>query len=464
MTRSGVGVWLMEDARGLNCAAVAGAWAELCGVAGEAEVRRVAWGEVGNRRPDVVLLALEDWGRLREQLLWAKGEWKQTPVVGILPEWALGGKELANAMAEGLDDFLVMPLRRHDFEARLRVYGAWQPGVKAGIEGWKKSHRLESLVGECPEFVKALEKIPAFAAAEATVLILGETGSGKELFARGVHYCSGRQKGPFVPVNCGALPEQLFENELFGHARGAYTDARTNVEGLLAVAARGTLFLDEVDGLALSSQVKLLRLLQNREYRPLGSTKTQTADVRIVAAMNGNPERLLAEGKLREDLYHRLNVLRIVVPPLRRRGGDIGALAEHYLVQFSRHYRRRLPRMTAAAREVLERYEWPGNIRELEAVMQRAVLLCGAVIDAGDLELTVAAGGDGEYDQPLRSGKERMVAAFERTYLMQLLERFQGNVSKAAGAAGKDRRTFQRLIRKYGLEVGVYRNPGLASG
>jgi DNA-binding NtrC family response regulator len=460
----GIQIWLMQGSVGVGPTESAAAQVASMGLGHL--IQTMPWNCSASGTPGLILLEFESWEKLKIDLRASRAKWGHVPVVALLPEQEANSAHLREALDGGLSDFLLMPLRPCDFLTRLQLNIGEPLGspVQQPLQDWKKKYRLEGLVGNCPEFLKSLEKIPPFASADATVLILGESGSGKELFARGLHYCSPRQKGPFVPVNCGALPEQLFENELFGHAKGAYTDAQSNMAGLLAVAEHGTLFLDEVDGLAPTSQVKLLRFLQNREYRPLGSTRILTANIRVVAAMNGNPEHLVASGSLREDLYHRLNILRIVVPPLRHRIGDVVALAEHYLDQYSRQHKKRRPRLSAKALEAMASYSWPGNIRELEAVVQRAVLLSGLVIEVDNLDLPTTPHLELEADKPLRAGKSKVVESFERSYLVQLLQRFRGNVSQAAGAAGKDRRTFQRLLRKYGLHGSEYRGSSLSFG
>jgi DNA-binding NtrC family response regulator len=290
--------------------------------------------------------------------------------------------------------------------------------------------------------------------------VYGETGTGKEMFAHALHYCSPRKAGPFVPVNCGALPEHLLENELFGHARGAYTDAGSNERGLLAVAEGGTLFLDEADGLSLRAQVKLLRFLQNREYRPLGSTRNLVADVRIVAAANQDLRKLVETGQMREDLYHRLNILRIQIPPLRERPDDVFLLADHFLARYRVQYRRPLLKWSPAALSALSQYDWPGNIRELEGVVLRAVVLAAEnTIEPPDLDLPDVTEPAADALSSFHQAKTNAIQRFERAYLTDLLARFAGNVSRAAEAAGKERRSFQRLLQKHGVtRAGLFGN------
>jgi DNA-binding NtrC family response regulator len=282
------------------------------------------------------------------------------------------------------------------------------------------------------------------------VLILGETGTGKELVARAIHAHSARQGQPFVPVNCGALPDDLLENELFGHAKGAYTGAFSTEKGLVVAAEGGTLFLDEVDTLSPAAQSKLLRFLQSREYRPVGATKSRVADVRIIAATNINLWQQMHAKRFREDLYYRLNVLSLVVPPLRERPADILLLAQHFLTAYGAQHHRGALRFAQGALRKLLAYDWPGNVRELQGVVQRTVLLAPTpTMQPNDLELPVPP--DGDTPGTFHVAKARAVERFEHAYLVELMVAHQGNVSQAAKAAGKDRRTLQRLLQKYRL-------------
>ena len=303
----------------------------------------------------------------------------------------------------------------------------------------------------------AAAHVPLIAESDATCLLLGETGTGKELFARAIHYTSRREQRPFVPVNCGAIADALFENELFGHTRGAFTDARSEEVGLLAYADRGTLFLDEVDALSPRAQVKLLRVLQEREYRPVGSAKTCRVDVRIVAATNSDLRRSVAGHSFREDLFHRLNVLRLTIPPLRDRLEDIPLLAKHFLREFAGRQGQPCKTLEEQALRRLMAYRWPGNVRELESVLQRATLLVQRPsVEASELDLpdevTVSAP-----QSTLKAAKMLTIRQFERSYLSDILQRFEGNVSRAAKAAGKERRSFQRLLRKHSIAAAVFR-------
>jgi DNA-binding NtrC family response regulator len=323
-----------------------------------------------------------------------------------------------------------------------------------------------NLIGDSPAFLAARRLVQRLAPCQAPVLVQGETGTGKELFARAVHYLSDRRGGPFIPVNCGAIPEALVESELFGHVRGAFTDARENREGLVAQARAGTLFLDELEALSPRGQVALLRFLQDQEYRPVGGRVVRGADVRVVGSTNAPLDALAAKGLYRHDLLFRLNVLVLELPPLRCRGDDAVLLAEAFLDRLARQYGRPAPRLHASAAAFLRTHAWPGNVRELENLMHREFLLA----DGPELALRGAprcdddphpahAGVDGPSltVDTFSAAKARAVAAFERAYLAELLERAHGNVSLAARLAGKERSRLSKLIRKHGMSGAAFR-------
>jgi len=320
----------------------------------------------------------------------------------------------------------------------------------------RQSVALGRLIGTSPCFEREIGKLPRIARSEASVLIRGETGTGKEIVARTIHYLSRREAGPFVPVNCGAIPVELVESELFGVEKGAYTGAAEARRGLVEEGEDGTLFLDEVDCLPPSAQVKLLRFLQEREVRHLGSTKTRRVDTRVVAATNSDTERKLRDGSLRADLYYRLNVLQVQLPPLRDRCDDVLALTRHFL---RKHGSADTPqrRLSRRAERALLLHAWPGNVRELEHVVQRALVLCGdsASIELAHLELTL----DPAADEPgtMSEEKEEVVSRFEKRYVERMLALHRGNISRAARAAERSRRGFFGLIRKHGIDVTRFR-------
>ena len=321
---------------------------------------------------------------------------------------------------------------------------------------------LERLVGTHPSFTELLRCLPDMAECASPVLIMGETGTGKELFARALHYLGPRQDNPFVPVNSGALPDSLLEAELFGHEKGAFTGASQRRDGLMFHADRGTLFLDEIDSLTLRAQVALLRVLQDRSYRRVGSAELLQSSARIVAATNRPLPKLIEQGEFRADLFYRLDVFSLAVPPLRERGEDILLLARHFLRSMAASAKE-VPQLGGAAQQSLMAHTWPGNVRELENVMTRAAHFCrGGVVRAEHLGLAGAArhcctpvlGGESELPGQRSYGelKRRALEAFDRDYLRRLMRQFNGNITRAARAAGKDRRDLGRLLRKYDLD------------
>lgn len=316
------------------------------------------------------------------------------------------------------------------------------------------------LVGQSPAFLETVRMIQRIAETDAPVLIEGETGTGKEVAARAIHYGGGRRDQPFVPVNCGAIPENLVENELFGHKRGAFTDARADWVGLLRLAHGGTLFLDEVDALPPKAQVALLRFLQDHKIRPLGGTVEQSADVRIIAASNQDLKQLTDHGGFRIDLLFRLKVLFLAIPPLRRRHGDIPLLVGHFLTACGARYNMAHKRMDHAAMPALEAYGWPGNVRELENVVHRSFLLTdGDLVTMDDPSLRPSTS---EFDtraaDNYRTAKTEAMSSFNRRFLTGLMSRTRGNVSAAAARAGKERRALGKLLKKYGIDPDAFRN------
>ena len=315
------------------------------------------------------------------------------------------------------------------------------------------------LLGRSPVFAEALRLTRRFAETSAHVLVQGETGTGKELVARALHYLGDRRFKPFVPVNCGALPDNLMENELFGHGRGAFTDARERQRGLIASAEGGTLFLDEIECLSLKGQVALLRFLQDGRYRPLGGHEELRADVRVIAASNQDLGELVRGGRLRHDLYYRLAIMAIELPPLRRRGGDVLLLIEHFLARFAHEYGRPQPRLSEAAKAAALAHDWPGNVRELENVVHRQFLLAEAgVVSLAPPAVAGAGGARGQERRidfsgmDMKLAKAEVIARFERDYLEQAIALTRGNVSLAAQHAGKERRAFGKLLKKYGID------------
>ncbi|MDQ1812061.1 sigma 54-interacting transcriptional regulator [Massilia sp. CCM 9210] len=308
-----------------------------------------------------------------------------------------------------------------------------------------------NLLGSSPQFHLACAQIKKISRVDVTVYIDGETGTGKELAARAIHYQGLRCDGPFVPVNCGALPETLIESELFGHERGAFTDAKVASPGLVSEANGGTLFLDEVDALSMKAQASLLRFLQDRSYRRVGGGTPRHADVRVIAASNANIHELVEQRRFRRDLFYRLNVLTLHMPALRERGGDSVELAQAFLARFNHQYGMAPKRLHADAVAFIAEYPWPGNVRELENVIHREFLMSedSELRFPGKVShLDVKTGGEGT---SFKAAKARAVADFERRYVGELLQRTDGNITRAARIAGQDRSAFGKLVRKHGL-------------
>lgn len=314
-----------------------------------------------------------------------------------------------------------------------------------------------NLIGTSEQFQKVLAQLNKLATLDATVLLSGETGTGKELAARAIHYMSARSDKPFVPVNCGALAESLVESELFGHERGAFTDAKTASNGLIGEAAGGTLFLDEVDTLSAKAQAALLRFLQDRTYRRVGGGVMRQVDVRVLVASNADLSDLAQKRQFRQDLLYRLNVLSLRLPALREREGDAVVLARAALQRLSHQYRLPLKQLHPEGLAFIQQYRWPGNVRELENIIHREFLMsddtelhlresCEALM--GPVVLDVDSD---DSHAPFRDAKANAVAEFERSYVRSMLARTGGNISQAARLSKQERSAFGKLVRKYKL-------------
>ena len=370
-------------------------------------------------------------------------------------------------LASGANDFVCLPAGAAELLPRLRrLLGIVEsPSSTRAAMPLTGSPAGPPLIGNGPVFLRATARIPRLAACDAGVLILGETGTGKEVCAQAIHYRSARAAGPWVAINCGAIPQDLVEDELFGHVRGAYTHAHTHRSGLVAEAEHGTLLLDEVDALPPAAQAKLLRFLQDKQYRPVGSSTVRQADVRVIAASNRDLDRLVQRGEFRQDLYFRLNLLTLTLPPLRERREDIAELSQHFLDRALREAGRPAGGLTPGALRRLVEHAWPGNVRELQHTLERAVLLgSGTPLQAGDIELDgVPAGDPGKHtamagDEGFRTAKARVVEHFERDYIERLLLASAGNIANAARTAQKNRRAFFELLRKHAIDAGRFRH------
>jgi len=327
-----------------------------------------------------------------------------------------------------------------------------EPRPKAAERG---AFEYANMIGTSAVMRQVYEEIGQVARTTATALILGESGTGKELVAQAIHANSDRARQPFIQINGAAFPETLFESELFGHERGAFTGAVSRKKGRLDLAQGGTLFLDEIGELPLSTQVKLLRVLQSREYERLGGTETLTANVRLVAATNRNMAEAVASGAFREDLYYRLNVFTITLPPLRERVADVPALAEHFLARYAALHRRKISRIASGAQDVLARYGWPGNVRELENAIERAVVVCdGFVVEERHLPESVRTARRDEGAG--RPSLAEAVQQLERQMIEDALRDTGGNLARASRALGMSERVVRYKVRKY--RMGSFRD------
>ncbi len=361
--------------------------------------------------------------------------------------------EFSDWICRGAADFALAPISAAEVAARVPRLKFESPRTRRANSAGVGGAPSIPMIGSSPSFLAEIARIPRIAQCDASVLILGETGTGKELCARSIHHLGLRGNKPFAPVNCGAIPLELVENELFGHVAGAYTGATGSAEGIVQSADGGTLFLDEVDCLPLASQVKLLRFLQTREFRPVGSPRLHRADIRIIAASNADLSAAVQNGRFRQDLYYRLNVLSLRLPPLRDRIEDIPALACNFLERFAEQYRKAVRGFTPEAIQRLFQHDWPGNVRELENVVERATVNAEhSRIQPDDISLQTSQVPSDATDS-FRVLKARTVSRFERSYIQGLLLAHDGNISRAARAARKNRRAFWELIRKHGITV-----------
>jgi DNA-binding NtrC family response regulator len=369
----------------------------------------------------------------------------------------------------GAVDYITKPLNREAFLHRINVVleqSQMSRELSALRQELGRQKALEHIIGNSSALMEVLKKLPAIAKTDASVIIYGESGTGKELIAKAVHELSLRSKRPFVTMNCGALPENLLETELFGYKKGAFTDAKRDYDGLVKEADGGTLFLDEIGEVSLGVQVKLLRFLQEKEYKPVGSTKTQFADVRFVSATNRDLLEETRQGNFREDLYYRLNIIPLRLPPLRERKSDITLLAVHFLRKYARQLGREEMRFTSSAVEKLKSYNWPGNIREMENKILQVVVMNDRKTITQDLislpndhleEPPSPPSSSGwEHQRPLlefKEEKKRVVAAFEQHYLRKMLQDYEGNITQAAKAAGMDRKNFWQKMKRHNITV-----------
>lgn len=407
----------------------------------------------------VVAVALSETDRAARFFRWLRDNAVPYGTFAILP--AKADLETLQFNLNVVDDFVLWPVREEEMLYRIgRIIDSRETHNTSLHERLTTELGMAQLVGEDPAFADVVRRIPILARSDAPVLITGETGTGKEICANAIHHVSSRHDSSIIPVDCTGVPHQLFENELFGHAQGAFTDARQNQKGLAAMAEGGTLFLDEIDALDLGAQAKLLRFLQDGTYKPLGADRFKQGNVRVIAATNRNIEDLLSKGQFRRDLYYRLNVLRLDLPPLRERRGDIPLLARHFLASLLPPLSPLKKSFSPAALQRLMAHDWPGNVRELSNVVQRAFIFAeGSQILPCHIPLPIA-GAPEEVGGRFSDARARTIEAFERQYVGELIRKHDGNVTRAAREAGKERRSFGRMVKKYGLNRVTTDPPG----
>ena len=436
------------------------------GLAGEYEVHTAGTAEEARRvlreeKPAVVTLdvTLGTAGGRPEGLVLLDEVVENHPLTRVIMVTGSDSRENAlTAIRRGAVDWYARPIQLEELRVILRralhIRAIELAQAESGSPVRRHYHRI---VGESDAMRRVVNLVQRVAPTDATVLVLGEKGTGKELVAHAIHQASGRREAPFVPIHCGAIPGQLMESELFGHERGAFTDAYRKRVGKLELADKGTLFLDEIGDLPTHLQVKLLRFLQERTVERVGGRESLPVDVRVVAATHRD---LRAEGRFRGDLLYRLSVVTILLPPLRDRGDDLRLLAEYFLEFYGRQHKRRLKGFTPAGLRALQAHPWPGNVRELENRVQRAVCFAQDVyVWPEDLQLEAGVGT--KVPSPtLQAARDEV----ERRTLIDALTRNAGNVTRAAKDADMSRPTLHHLMRKHGLDAACFRGPDLAGG
>jgi DNA-binding NtrC family response regulator len=424
---------------------------------------------VATTRPDLVLAGLDAPDLPGTRLLQAlKNRLPGVPLIAIAPQATVEGA--IQAIQSGATDYLGRPLSPGlltDKIARALNELRTRRGLAAARDVAKDRYGFSQLLSRSPRMLAVFDQIQAVAKTDATVLIRGETGTGKELVARAIHERSRRKDRPLIGINCGAFTETLLESELFGHEKGSFTGAIGRRQGVFEMADGGSLFLDELGETSLSVQVNLLRVLEDLTFRRVGGTETIEVDVRIVAATNVNLEGAVKDGKFREDLFYRLNVFPILLPPLRERVEDIPLLMRHFLDDAAREYELKSPAISPDALDLILRYRWPGNVRQLRAMCERWVILCEdnelrrellpAELQGGNIS-TETPGSFFVDDQiPLPELLERATTQLQRAYLHRMMTRTRGRIQEAAELSGTTRRTIYTLLKKLGIEADDYK-------
>jgi two-component system NtrC family response regulator len=397
------------------------------------------------------------------------------PDIPVILITAYGTIESAvQAMKEGAYDYILKPLKMDEIEVVIEkalVHAQLIYENRYLKEELKSTYGFDNIISINPKMLQILELVGQIADSKATALLQGESGTGKELVARAIHYQSHRSKGPFIVVNCSAIPRELLESELFGYEKGAFTGASRLKLGSFELADTGTLFLDEIGEMEKELQVKILRALEGYGFMRIGGNEYIEVDVRVITATNRDLKEAVGTGEFREDLYYRLNVVCINLPPLRERREDIPVLTAHFMEKYKGEGKREVTEISDEAMKLLEGYHWPGNVRELENCILRGMVLGKTGrMEVRDLPAEVVEGALPAEGQPPRNTdelklmkkreKERVVGQIERQFIVEALRRNKGNVSRSASDVGMDRRQFQNLIKKYGVFVEDYRNRG----
>jgi len=374
-------------------------------------------------------------------------------------------KTAVECMKLGAADYIIKPFLPDEFVVTVRhLLEARRLREEYRSLQWQsvRAHSFDNIVGRSPSMRHVFKTIHLVSETEVDVLIVGETGTGKELVARSIHNRSHRKEGPFMAVDCGAIPETLLESELFGYEKGSFTGAETRSVGLLELANRGTFFLDEVGELPMRLQVKLLRALQERRIRRIGGKEEIELDVRVIAATSRDLNAEIREHRFRDDLYYRINVARIELPPLRARTEDIPLLVSHFTSNYAQQMQKELVEVEPEVTEILSRYAWPGNIRELQNVLRRAIAMTAHhILSIEDLPDEILVQGAGKHNKGQGGGffhlREQRISAFEKWYLTSLLKSCSGDVSRASRKAELPRGTLYRLLKKHKLDPADFR-------